>query len=206
MDEYFRLSPVKSPASADKIEYRDGWEVVVKFRDEKDGPFLVDLSHCPKWDLQSSKLDRFEPWGREMPGKPGQSLFSDGLLINRQNRTQASIWDLGAGVQSPSEMEYTDLTDGHCLLGLAGPNVFSIMERATSLDLASPRKSAPFLVQGPVLHIPCQVVVLDREKPTRLLVAFSRGYGGSFFSALLDMGSEFGLMAGGEACFGGNPF
>jgi hypothetical protein len=76
------------------------------------------------------------------------------------------------------------------------------MEKVSSLDLASTKGQPPFLLQGPVLEIPCQVVVLARnnEIPV-ILTAFSRGYGQSMAHTILESGNVFGLRPGGENVF-----
>jgi hypothetical protein len=75
------------------------------------------------------------------------------------------------------------------------------MEKLTSLDLAAPNQNAPYLVQGPVLHIPCQVVVLDKGACPVVLAALSRGYGQSMAHAILESGKDLGLRPAGEKRF-----
>ena len=81
-------------------------------------------------------------------------------------------------MEAPQEPAYTETTDGIALLALVGKGVFSILEKACPLDLTPPGAAPPCLVQGPVFHIPCQIVVLHKDPDTeRVLVGFSRGYG-----------------------------
>jgi hypothetical protein len=153
-----RRSPVVFSASPVSTEDRQGRQVVLEYEGQGDGPFLVDLSHCAKWDFQDSKLDDQHPWGLTIPAQPGQSLVHDGWLVNRMNRTQAQFWRIdGADVSPPQEAFATDITDGLCLLALVGSDVPVIMERLTPLDIFSPNRQTPCLIQGPVLHIPCQL-------------------------------------------------
>ena len=197
-----RFSPVKFTTQPAETEIREGWEVVLSYAHEAQGPFLVDLSHRPQWDLQGGNIDTVKPWGRGVPADPGQCNFVDGLLINRMNQTQAAIWNLGAeDLKLPKETCYTDVTDGLCLLALVGAEALAVMEKVSPLDLASPEKIAPYLVQGPVVHIPCQLVVLDKGDNMTVLMSFSRGYGQAMVEALLDAGSEYGLRPSGERGF-----
>ena len=56
MKEIQRVSPVVLKSTPVKTEKRDNWEVVMEYHGEGDGPFLVDLSHRPRFDLQDSNL------------------------------------------------------------------------------------------------------------------------------------------------------
>ncbi|MBW2618324.1 MAG: sarcosine oxidase subunit gamma SoxG [Deltaproteobacteria bacterium] len=200
MEKYQRRSPIDfGPQEARRVE-RQGWEVVSAFEGGGPGPFLIDLSHKTKWDLQDSGLDRFQPWGLAIPQKPGECAFEGGLLINRMNRTQCAIWHLGQGeLDPPQEETYTETTDGLALLAVTGTEALAVMERVTSLDLASPRLKPPCLIQGPILHVPCQVVLLSQEDDqAAILFSFSRGYGQSLAEAMLQAGSDLGLRPGGE--------
>jgi hypothetical protein len=200
MFELTRYSPVKLGAPTARTTKWDGFDVVLEYKDEGPGPWLVDLSHRPKWDVQDDQLDLIQPWGRTIPQVPNQSVLADGLLINRMNRTQASIWQIaGDEPLTTDDPHYTSTTDGLTLLALAGGSTPALLERITSLDLADPKKTPPFLVQGPMLHIPGQVVVVKREPAPLVLFAFSRGYGQCMFESLLHDGKNLGLKPAGEA-------
>lgn len=203
MTSYQRLSPVSFPASPVKTENRDNWTVVLEYEGEGGGPWLIDLSHRAKWDLQDGKIAKIKPWGIAVPEKPGQCIVENGILINRMNRTQASIWHLsGDSLQAPDGSAYTDTTDTTLFLALAGNQVFSITEKLTSLDLIDPEKKAPFLLQGPLSHVPCQVVVLEKNKDSStVLLTCSRGYAHDMVNAILEAGEEFGLRSAGENAF-----
>lgn len=193
-----RLSPVDLPAEAAETVDYGGFRIVRRFLDEATGPYLVDLSHLGKWDLQSGNIQALRTAALEVPEKPGQSGMSNGLLINRLNTTQASIWDMGAaGLDLSDQPAATDVTDGYCLLALLGSKVFSVMERLSTLDLGESGRAAPYVLQGPVLNIPCQVVVLHDSGHRAVLLAFSRGYGQTMAAALLARGSQLGLRPGG---------
>jgi len=51
MIEFERISPVVFKSRPVKTENRDNWEVVMEYSTEGDGPYLVDLSHKPRFDL-----------------------------------------------------------------------------------------------------------------------------------------------------------
>jgi hypothetical protein len=200
-----RYSPVSFLSEPAQTEIHDGWKVVLKYSDEGNGPFLIDLSHRNRWDVQDAHLSKIKPSDVAIPENPGQCIFKKGLLINRMNPTQAAVWHLMGDI--PHEIQdtaYTHITEGSACLALVGsaPCVFSIMEKVTSLDLLFPGIELPFLVQGPVSHVPCQVVVLQREeKESAVIFTCSRGYGMSMAQTLLDAGAEYDLRPAGENAF-----
>ena len=49
MKEIQRISPVGFKATPLKVEKRDNWDVVMEYSNEGDGPFVVDLSHRPRF-------------------------------------------------------------------------------------------------------------------------------------------------------------
>jgi hypothetical protein len=186
-----------------QTESRNGWDVVLQYQGEGNGSHLIDLSHRPKWDIQDADIEAIQPLGVVIPKTPGGCVIEKGLLVSRMNQTQAAAWLLqepAAGM--PEEGPYTDITEALALLALVGKEVPMIMEKITSLDLAKPARTAPFFLQGPVLHVPCQLAVL-RKSPEAyaILIACSRGYGQSMAAALLEMGSPDGLRPSGENAF-----
>lgn len=201
MADIIRKSPVAFDPKPLEVEQRGNWQVVLTYADQGQGPHLVDWSHCAKWDLQHHDLSTLTPWNVQIPESPGQVVFADGMLVNRMNRTQASIWRLSANdLQLPGdEAAYTETTDVTAGVALIGSQVFAILEKLTALDLADPQKQPPFLLQGPVAHVPCQVVVFQRE-PADSVVLFtcSRGYGHDMVHALLAAGDAFDLRPAGE--------
>lgn len=201
--EIKRQSPVSFPGKPLKMEERDYWTVVLEYENEGEGPYLFDLSHRVRWDLQDTDLSGFQPLGIGVPDTPGKCFFENGVLVNRMNRTQASIWHLGA--ENPAEPDspaYTETTDGTVFLGLVGQNIFAIAEKLSALDFADPAKSAPFLLQGPFSHVPCQVVTLERTiERCGILLTCSRGYARDMTHAILAAGAEFGLQPAGETAF-----
>ena len=194
-----RYSPVSFEGNPAQIVMRDGWEVVLAYEEEGAGPFVVDLSHVSKWDIQVADLSQIQPQGVAIPEVPGACVLGKGMLINRMNQTQASVWHLSDhNLQFPKEFAYTDITEGFSLLGFLGSDIFSVMEKITALDLQSTQKQRPFLLQGPVLHIPCQVVVLGKDA---LIIGFSRGYAQSMVEAILEAGRQLRIQPAGELAF-----
>jgi len=63
MEEIQRVSPVVLKSTPLKTETRDNWAVVMEYHGEGDGPFLVDLSHKPRFDLQDANLAVIKPFG-----------------------------------------------------------------------------------------------------------------------------------------------
>ena len=200
MKNIIRRSPVSFDSRPVKTEMRDNWTVVLEYEAEETGPYVIDLSHSAKWDLQDTDLSQFRPSGVTIPQTPGQCAFQNGILINRMNRTQAACWHLcKTSPQVPEESAYTQTTDSTLLLALLGKDVFSIMEKVSALDLISPERKAPFLLQGPILHVPCQVVCLEKaDENIAVLFTCSRGYGESMVEGILSAGAEFGLRPAGE--------
>jgi hypothetical protein len=198
-----RRSPVAFKNEPLQTDTREGWDVILQYEDEGEGPFLIDLTHLAKWDVQHQDLSQIKPAGAEIPDAPGDCVVQGGMLIGRLNPTQALVWHLSTGrPEMPQEQAVTDVTEASALLALVGENPFSIAEKITPLDLSAPTKTPPFLVQGPVLHLPVKTVVLGREdNRAALLMSCPRGYGQSFAEAVLDAGSEWGLRPGGESVF-----
>ena len=119
------------------------------------------------------------------------------------NRTQASIWHLaGESLDAPDDPAFSDVSDATLFLALLGKEIFSITEKLSSLDFLDPLKQAPFLLQGPFSHVPCQIVTLEKT-PQRsgILLTCSRGYSQDMTAAILEAGLEFGLHPAGENAF-----
>ena len=102
MADIRRQSPVQFNAAALKAETRDNWTVVMEYEDEGRGPWLTDLSHKTRWDLQDGSISDLTPCGIAVPGTPGGCVLENGTLVNRMNRTQASIYHLGA--ETPAQI------------------------------------------------------------------------------------------------------
>ncbi|OQY01790.1 MAG: sarcosine oxidase subunit gamma SoxG [Desulfobacteraceae bacterium 4572_123] len=204
MAEIQRQSPVRFKATPLKTEVRENWIVALEYDEEGQGPWLVDLAHKSRWDLQDSKIGEQTPCDLTVPAAPGECTFSDNTLINRMNRTQASIYHLGGAAPAmPDFSGYTDVSENTVFLALFGPRAFLIAEKLSNLDFIDPAKKAPFLLQGPFCHVPCQIIVLEKgsDRSGGFLLTCSRGYGDSIIHAVMQAGSEFDLRPAGENRF-----
>jgi hypothetical protein len=204
MSEIKRQSPVQFKVSPLKTEVRDNWTVALEYDEEGQGPWLVDLAHKTRWDLQDGKVGEQRPCGLDVPATPGACTFADNTLINRMNRTQTSIYHLGAAAPAlPDFAGYTDVTESTVFVALFGPKAFFIAEKLTALDFLDPSQKTPFLYQGPFCHVPCQIVTLERaaDGSGGFLLTCSRGYGDSMVHAILEAGSPLGLRPAGENRF-----
>ena len=203
MENVIRRSAVSFDAVPAKTEERDGWSVVLEYEDEGPGPHVADLSHRSRWDLQDAQIDGIQSLGISIPNSPGQCLFEKGFLINRMNRSQASVWHLAGDTPAfPREPAFTETTDLTLFLAIFGQDLFAILEKLSALDFLDPACKAPFLLQGPFSHVPCQIVTLDKT-PARpgILMTCSRGYARDMMDAILEAGSEFKLRPAGEQAF-----
>ncbi len=205
MENIIRRSSVSFDAHPAKTEMRANWNVVLEYDAEDSGPYIVDLSHRTRWDLQDGDIAKVRPCGIPIPDNPGQCVLNKGVLINRMNRTQASIWHLmGEKPDDPEGPAFTEVTDVTVFLALIGKEIFSIAEKLTALDFLNPVKETPFLLQGPFCHVPCQIVTLAKTTDRcGILMTCSRGYAGSMIAAILEAGEEFGLRPAGENAFTG---
>ena len=158
-----RQSPIRFDASPRQTVARDNWQVVLDYADEGAGPWITDLTHKTRWDYQSGRLSERIAGDFSVPARPGRCTLADGVLVNRMNRTQASVYHLGTATAShslPADANFTDVSEASVLLGIFGPNAFFVFEKLSNLDFAAPNKDAPFLLQGPFCRVPCQIVVL----------------------------------------------
>lgn len=204
MTEMQRYSPVRFESSVKESEVRDNWKIVLAYQNEGPGPWLVDLGHKTRWDLQDSQIDDPSQSGLSVPPSPGTCFLTENKLINRMNRTQAAIWHLGIEDTSiPDFNGFSDVTESTAFLALFGQDVFYVAEKLTALDLMDPARTTPFLLQGPLCHVPCQIVIVERHADMSggFIMTCSRGYADSMVHAILDSGREFGLRPAGETRF-----
>ena len=202
-ENIIRRSPVTFDRPPARTEVRDNWTVVLEYEDQGAGPWVIDLSHRARWDLQDRAIDGIQPWGAGVPDTPGRCAFADGILINRMNRTQASLWHLkGDRPDTPEGQSFTAVTDVTVFLALIGKNLALLLEKLTALDFFKPLNSPPFLLQGPLSHVPCQCVMLEKSADrSGILFTCSRGYARDMVSGILEAGEEFGLRPAGEDAF-----
>ena len=203
MENIKRRSPVVFKSRPVQTEIRGHWTVTLEYAEEGSGPYLTDLSHRTRWGVQDGNLNAIQPWGIAIPDIPGQSVWKNGFLMNRMNRTQASVWHLaGKTPDAPDDAAYTETTDATMFIALMGRETFAITEKLTSLDLTDKAGKAPFLLQGPIAQVPCQIVSFaKRGKQRGILLTCARGYAQSMIGAILEAGAEFGLRPAGERVF-----
>ena len=203
MENITRRSAVLFDAVPAKTQERDNWSVVMEYEDQGAGPYLVDLSHRARWDMQDAEIGGIRTPGIPVPEIPGQCIFENGFLINRMNRTQASVWHLsGETPVLPDNPAFTDVTDSTAFLAVFGQALFAILEKLTALDFLDSSQNTPFLLQGPFSHVPCQIVTLEKTpEKSGILMACSRGYARDMVGAILEAGSEFNMRPAGEQIF-----
>lgn len=197
-----RQSPVHLPGKPGKTKTRDHWPVVLEYADEGPGPWVVDLSHCPRWDIQGRDWDKALPPAFSLPDSPGSVVWHSKGLIGRTGRRQAFLWLFDDKAAAPAGAGCTETTEGSLCLALLGQDVFQITEKLTSLDLGDPKRKAPFLLLGPFCHVTGQIVVLKNDPAdAAVLVAGARGFAHDIVHAVLMAGEEFGLRPAGERRF-----
>lgn len=205
MEKTKRYTPVTFAQTPARTQERNGWEIVLEYEDEATGPFLIDLSHIGKWDVQGENLASIRPAGLDIPRDSEQCTVTDQYLINLIKWNWATIWHFSQDMPDfADDYAFTNVTEAYALLALVGLDVLSILEKITAFDFFTPQRRPPFLTMAPVLHIRSQVVILSREvENSAVLVGCARGYGQSMAEALLDAGKEWGLRPGGEDIFTG---
>jgi hypothetical protein len=204
MADIRRQSPIQFKTGPRRTEVRDNWTVALEYNEEGNGPWLTDLAHKTRWDLQDGDIDALTPCDLAIPASPGRCTLDGDTLINRMNDTQASIYHLGAEAPAlPDDRGYTDVSESTVFLSLFGPDAFYLAEKLTSLDFMDPAGEPPFLLQGPFCHVPCQIVILEKapDGSGGFLLTCSRGYGDSMVGAIRKAGGEFGLRPAGENRF-----
>jgi len=197
-----RRSPVHLPGKPEKTKMRKHWPVILEYADEGPGPWIVDLSHCVRWDIQSRELGEALPSEVSLPDSPGSVVLHAKGLIGRIGERQAFLWLFDDTAAAPAGNSCTEVTEGTLCLALLGRDVFQITEKLTNLDLGDPKRIAPFLLLGPFSHVTDQLVVLNNDPADAVvLVAGTRGFAHDMVHAVLAAGEEFGLRPAGENRF-----
>lgn len=187
-----KYSPIDFAIEEAEHEDRHGWTMAQALK--YSGPNrLVDLSHISKWDVQGPTIDDFPFPGIQVPLNPGECVVRQNLLTIRMNASQCAVWDMdGMEAEPPNKTGITDVTSGLALLAICGPATLLLMERISNLDLTLPHLKMPCLFQGPVLGIPCLVILLARDaESSTVLTAFPRGYGQAMAKTLLSTGADW---------------
>ena len=119
MAEIRRQSPVQFKVNPLETEVRGNWTVALAYSDEGGGPWLVDLSHKTRWDLQDSKVGEQTPcdltvpedaWA-QYPGRQGA-----GQPHERAPRPPSITWAPEAPVL-PDFPGYTDVSEATLFRG-----------------------------------------------------------------------------------------
>ena len=203
MEEITRQSPVHFDARPVKTERSGDWEIVLEFENEGTGPYIIDLSSNLRLDVQDTDLMRLNQLGYEIPQEPGDCTLKSGILISRLSRNQATFCHLKIS-DPPASLDhaFTDITDGSALLALIGKEAPQMLEKATALDIRSNLDRSPCVLQGPIFHVPCQVIILGEVENTSVIfIACSRGYAQSMVEGLLDAGNQWHLHPAGRQVF-----
>lgn len=197
-----RKSPVQLPGRPVRMGTRNHWPIVLEYANEGPGPWLVDLSHDPRWDIQDDELTHAVQGGLSVPPSPGEIMVQEGALTGRTGMRQAFLWQLDGESPRPDGREFTEITEGTLCLALMGKDVLRITEKLSDLDLADPKRTPPFLLLGPFSHVTGQIVVLSRDpQGAVVLIACSRGFGHDMVHGVLAAGEEFGLRPAGDDRF-----
>jgi hypothetical protein len=197
-----RQSPVHLPGKPEKTKIQDHWPVVLEYAEEGPGPWVVDLSHCRRWDIQGRELSEALPSGVSLPDSPGSAVLHAKGLTGRTGLRQTFLWLFDDKAAAPAGTGCTEITEGSLCLALLGKTVFQITEKLTNLDLGDPKRNAPFLLLGPFSHVTGQLAVLNNDPVDAVvLVAGSRGFAHDMVHAVLAAGEEFGLRPAGENRF-----
>ncbi|MCP4719064.1 MAG: hypothetical protein GY860_06360 [Desulfobacteraceae bacterium] len=199
-----RTSPIKfnlEPLTVDKI---DSWKVVKEYKNQKQGPLLIDLSHRPSWDFQDKDVLSFNKPEFSIPADMNGITRQGNLFVSRMNQTQVQLWSFD-GKTPPLESLgpfCTDITDGQAVMALMGNNLDLVFESMLPLEMFKPGENCMQLFQAPLFHIPCQILVLDRsEKMKVVIISCPRGYGKDMTKAILKSAIPHGLNPGGENAF-----
>ena len=75
MEEILRQSPVHFDARPEKTDKTGDWEIVLEYENEGTGPYIIDLSSTPRWDVQDADLMRLSQMGYEIPKEPGDCIL-----------------------------------------------------------------------------------------------------------------------------------
>ena len=119
MESFKRYSPVNFTCTPIRTQVRNGWEVVLEYEDEGTGPFLVDLSHIGKWDVQGEDLPSLRPAGLTIPEDSEQCLITGDFLLNLIKWNWATIWHFSEDIPDfADEYAFTNVTEAYALLAI----------------------------------------------------------------------------------------
>ena len=129
MESPKRYSPIKLPSTPAQTIIRSGWEVVLSYKEERSGPFVIDLSHIGKWDVQGENLPSLRPAGLAIPENSRHCLLTGDFLLNLIKWNWATIWHFSEEMPDfADEYAFTNVTEAYALLAITGNEVFSIIK------------------------------------------------------------------------------
>ncbi len=202
--EQLRTSPIKFDLEPMAVEEINNWKVVREYKNQKKGPLLIDLSHCPSWDFQNKDILNFNTPELCIPADMNGVSRQGNLFVSRMNQTQAQLWSLDGKTPSLESLNpgCTDITDGQAVLALVGKDLDQVFESMLALEMLKLGETGMKLFQTPLFHIPCQILVLDQSEKTQVvIISCPRGYGNDMAKAILKSAAPHGLTPGGENAF-----
>jgi hypothetical protein len=197
--EWIRRSSVAFSEKPMLTELLDNWQVIQAFEDEGEGPALIDLSHIPRWNFNEDQSKDSNCFDLSPPSELGRCALNGNRLCFRTNREQGAYWNPGLPrLTPPEDRVFTDITDATAVMALLAADAYGIMEKLSKLNLAEAGRRGPWVLQGPVAHVPCQVVVLEPKKgDVGILISCDRGYGVDMAACMLSAGRPEGVRPAG---------
>jgi hypothetical protein len=195
-----RTSPLEVSLQPEETVIRGGYEVALTYLGERGlgYPFLVDISHVPKWILQGRDLEGMQPAGVDIPANPQAASLRKGILAGRLTPHEGWLMALGDEIPSFNEPGFTRVTDGYAAMALVGHQVWEVLNKLSPVDMEAPAQEPLCVVQAPVEDVPCLLVkVMAGGAAPGLILCVERAYGPFILGAILDAGREFWIAVAG---------
>lgn len=178
------------------VETRDGWLVAVKYADEPNcgGNALVDLAHCPTWELAGPEI------GQRLAQLCGTDVAlrrihaGEGWQAYRLTPGRAILF--GKIPNAPSaalDVTELDVTGGWVSLALIGRDAERLLNKVTAVDLRERTMPAGGCCQGPIFG----VNTLFGRLADRFELHICGDSAEFLWEVLMDAGEEFGLRPAG---------
>lgn len=184
----------------EEVEILNGWNTALTYVGEKRHSrlFLTDLSHLPKWALQSTGLDDAAPLGLPVPSKPGEVRRDGEKVMVRLTPTECLMMVLGGEMPAADDPAMSDMADAYAAFAVVGPSCLDVLKKLSPVDLEAPGQGVPCAAQAPIHDLRCVIVRLEgREAIPGLVILGDRGYGQFLLDIVLDAGKEFGICPAG---------
>lgn len=195
-----RLSPLHMKLPPHEVMEWKGWQVVSTYLGENPhSPLAVtDLSHIPKYTLQSRRLGSMHSGDKRIPERPGGVSLQKGIMITRLTPSECRLMVLDRTQEVQYGPEYTDVTDAFAAFALMGPRCLDALSKLSAVDLEGSRTSPPSAALAPLEEITCLFIYLKgRRGIPGLIVSVARGYGQFLLKAFTDAGKEWGMSPAG---------